>query len=200
MKLALKILIISTLLIVIIMGTSQLMNDIYAGDRLLCCNENFPNYSQKNKLTSMYCEEQGEEFLDIPAETCARYWSAYGSDPQDMCIFLPEEPPLPSVPVPGNFDASLYTNDDVKLTWNAYHVHWSRIWRKKDTGSWKIPVSQLTPYTTDEYVDYNLQMGSWYYYKMRGSVYDIYSNYTATECVYIPYTKIPPDYREGYDR
>ncbi|MDZ7263142.1 MAG: T9SS type A sorting domain-containing protein [candidate division KSB1 bacterium] len=132
---------------------------------------------------------------DITMETCARYYSAYlemyETNPTEMCQYLPGTPPLPDVPIPGNFNVYITEDDHPEIVWTHYYVHEYRIERKIGSGSWS---NIVTIYDEEEqtYIDEAISLpdpkGRTIYYRMRGKVYDTYSDYTDE--------KIPLDIEE----
>jgi len=122
-------------------GLSQINSDSSADPKAgHCCNNNFPGYwiqypNQKFNPAApagMSCD--GVE-NDITRLICARYWSAYGPDPTEMCEYFPSVPPLPPIPIPGNFNVTRTQDNHPELSWSWYYVHWYRIYRKIDAGS-----------------------------------------------------------------
>lgn len=144
-----------------------------------CCNRHFPSEEQPpGALAGMLCGA-GPEYT-ITCETCARYWSAYGDNPTEMCQYLPGEPPLPDVPVPGDFSVHV-TGGHPQIGWARYYVHEYSIERKMGTGGWTV-VASLTSHETESWTDYSVTVpdpkGRAIWYRMRGRVYGAYSCYT----------------------
>jgi len=140
------------------------------------------NSEPKTDLSSISCN-QIEKFTTH--EICARYWSAYGPDPSSiLCPLLPD-PPLPAIPIPANFSISQTGDYHPRANWNWYYVHWYDIYRKIDGGSWQN-VQRITSRETQTWTDTGidlLQGHHTYYYKMQGSVYDAYSNFTEVKSI-----------------
>ena len=204
MKSLIKALLVLGLVGVFIIGLAQLKSNTYSQNPLIfCCNNLFPPYSKPpTDPTGMKCTP-GEPDEITNCLTCARYWSAYGSNPTEMCKYLPGEPPLPPIPVPSNFDVTETYDHHPKVTWNRYWVHWYDIYRKIDSGSWQR-VQRITNRDTESWIDTDIdltQPGHIYYYKMRGSVYDAYSNFTAVKSIHtaLSATMSGPSYLEPYE-
>ena len=51
-----------------------------------------------------------------------------------MCQYLPGTPPLPDVPIPGNFNVYITEDDHPEIVWTHYYVHEYRIERKIGRG------------------------------------------------------------------
>ena len=92
-----------------------------------------------------------------------------------------EEPPLPDVPLPGNFNVDVTDDDHPQILWTHYYEHEYRIERKIGAGSWQN-IAILGDELLDFYIDYGVTIpdpkGRTIYYRMRGKVYDTYSDYT----------------------
>jgi len=185
MKSVIKALLVLGLAGVFITGLSQLKSDTQS-PQFWCCNNGFPRYNLMG-ATSMKCGNK--DYLSISRVVCARYWSAYmdpdifePEGPTEMCDYLPGTPPLPAIPVPKDFSVS-ETANHTKLTWHHYYVHWYDIHRKTDSGSWSR-VQRITLFTTNSWTDQSADISNHCYcYKMRGSVYDSYSNYTSVKSI-----------------
>jgi len=198
MKNGLKILFAVALTMILMVGLhhTTTMADTDSG---FCCNNGFPGYwytypTQKynpDAPAGMRCSNTTPKENDITRRICARYWSAYmdpdshvpgDGGPTEMCDYLPGTPPLPAIPVPKDFSVS-ETANHTKLTWHHYYVHWYDIHRKTDSGSWSR-VQRITLFTTNSWTDQSADISNHCYcYKMRGSVYDSYSNYTSVKSI-----------------
>ena len=163
---------------------------INAADQLgkegdLCCNNLFPSINNNpTEVATMHCK-------GVPYKTncyiCARYWSAYleipNINPIELCDFLPysNDPPLPDVPVPSNFNVYVTDENNPEIVWTPYYVHKYRIERKIGNGYWTIAAT-ITNLLIEFYIDYGVTIpdpkGRTIYYRMRGKVYDTYSDYT----------------------
>ncbi|MBC7188284.1 MAG: hypothetical protein H5U38_14765 [Calditrichaeota bacterium] len=145
----------------------------------LCCNNIFPSeQNPPGAEAGMYCGAPPDHV--ISCETCARYWSAYGPNPTEMCQYLPGEPPLPDVPVPAEFAVHVTANHP-QLVWSAYWVHAYCLERKIGGGAWTL-VATLTDHEADSWTDQAVTIpdpkGRAIWYRMRGRVYGTYSSYT----------------------
>lgn len=183
-----KIFIISMLLIVILIGVQTIFeSNLTADNNILafCCNLNFPQNvpgQSKDADAGMLC---GYDHYTIDCETCVRYYSAflnYGeTDSQEMCQYLPGTPPLPDVPVPSDFNVYVNDDDHPVIEWAHYYVHEYRIERKIGSDSW-TNIATITDNSEESYIDETITIpdpkGRTIYYKMRGKVYNTYSDYT----------------------
>lgn len=173
------------LLIVLLIGALTISKKNVSADSFLvfCCNNNFPSSSQPpNGEAHMNCHNTE---YDITMETCARYYSVYlemyETNPTEMCQFLPGTPPLPDVPIPGSFNVYITDEDHPEIAWTHYYVHEYRIERKIGSGYWS---NIVTIFDEEEqtYIDEAITVpdpkGRTIYYRMRGKVYDTYSDYT----------------------
>lgn len=92
------------------------------------------------------------------------------------------DPPLPDVPIPSNFNVYVTDENNPEIIWTHFYVHKYRIERKIGNGSW-ANIAIITTNVTESYVDYGVTIpdpkGRPIYYRMRGKVYDTYSDYTA---------------------
>ena len=178
-----KLLLIFMLLLILLIGVFIILkNDVNADDIVAwCCNDRFPYTQPKEASAGMSCS--GGHY-SITCEICARYWSAYleygETDPQEMCQYLPGTPPLPDVPIPSNFNVIVNEDDYPVIEWTHYYVHEYRIERKIGSGSW-TNIATITNDEIESYIDYITYpdpKGRTIYYRMRGKVYDAYSEYT----------------------
>lgn len=154
-------------------------------DTIHCCNNLWPPAPPNGDpdwSSQMHCDETP---YSINMNTCARYWSAYldygETDPQEMCAYLPGTPPLPDVPIPSDFNVIVNDDDHPEILWTHYYVHEYRIERKINTGSW-TNIATITSMATESYVDESVTIPDpkerTFYYRMRGKVFDTYSDYT----------------------
>ncbi|MDW7680031.1 MAG: T9SS type A sorting domain-containing protein [bacterium] len=151
----------------------------------VCCNNLFPSINNDpEERASMHCD--GEPYY-TNCYTCALYWSAYVDvdddldEPIELCDFLPygEVPPLPIVHIPDSFEVLINGDDHPEISWTPYYVHEYQIYRKKDNNSW-YKIASITKFKNSSFVDSKITLpdGHTYRYKMRGKIYDTYSDFS----------------------